>query len=617
MNQVKRPHPAPEKLSAFAQGLLPPAEQAEVEKHVADCDACCQALRAVPDGTLLIRLRAGAGAGTAGPGASSLPGAAPPKAPGKPPADDLELPPELANHPRYRIVRRLGAGGMGVVYQAEHRLMERAVALKVISRSLTSNPLAVERFLREVKAAARLPGHPNVVIAHDAEQAGDLHLLVMEHVEGVSLNKLVEQRGPLSVGRACHFVRQAALGLQHAHEHGLVHRDVKPHNLMVTRQGQVKVLDFGLARLCEGAPGTGPRRVRKLTTVGTVIGTPDYIAPEQVGDSHTADIRSDVYSLGCTLYFLLAGQPPFPSGTAVEKALSHVESAPRPLSELRPGLPPALLEVLERMMAKAPDQRYQLPVEVARALEAFVKPAASSEEERPPQPCSRPRRRRSRVMLLLAAAALLLVGLATAVALRGSRGPGPSPAVPSNPPAPPAPRVLMVVPHKQFWYPDYGPVRAVLEEGGVRVKVASSSLERAMPHHTKAPAVQPDLLIGSARAADCDAVVFVGGQFLEYRGDRPADRDSTEQARRLIREMLAADKPVAAICTAPSILAAAGVLEGKPASWNARVTPYMAAGNVKRSTDRVVVSGRIITAGDFIDAPLFARAVLDAVKQKK
>jgi serine/threonine protein kinase len=189
---------------------------------------------------LLVRLRAGAGAGTAGPGASSLPGAAPPKAPGKGPADDLELPPELANHPRYRIVRRLGAGGMGVVYQAEHRLMERAVALKVISRSLTSNPLAVERFLREVKAAARLPGHPNVVIAHDAEQAGDLHLLVMEYVEGVSLNKLVEQRGPLSVGRACHFVRQAALGLQHAHEHGLVHRDVKPHNLMVTRQGQAR-----------------------------------------------------------------------------------------------------------------------------------------------------------------------------------------------------------------------------------------------------------------------------------------------------------------------------------------------------------------------------------------
>jgi serine/threonine protein kinase len=170
-------------------------------------------------------------------------------------------------------------------------------------------------------------------------------------------------------------VRQAALGLQRAHEHGMVHRDIKPHNLMRTPQGQVKVLDFGLARLvCEARPplspaadevapaGTAPH---SLTELGTVMGTADYMAPEQATDAHAADIRADIYSLGCTLYYLLTGRPPFPAGTARDKLLAHGRRTPPPLSNFRGDVPPALARVLERMMAKDPARRYQTPAEVA------------------------------------------------------------------------------------------------------------------------------------------------------------------------------------------------------------------------------------------------------------
>jgi serine/threonine protein kinase len=354
-------HPTAEQLAAFGLGRLPPSEQAEVESHVASCSSCCAVLKGVSDDTLLAQLRQSNTSLDSPEFQIAEPSAArPSQAP----------PPELLDHPRYRIVRLLGVGGMGEVYQAEHRLMERPVALKVISPQLTRNPLVVERFRLEVRAAARL-SHPNIVTAHDAEQAGDLHFLVMEYVEGISLARLVEKRGPLPVIQACHCVRQAALGLAHAHEQGMVHRDVKPQNLMLTRKGQVKILDFGLARLAEEAgPQTGKGH---LTMLGTVLGTPDYIAPEQVKDSRTVDVRADIYSLGCTLYFLLTGRVPFPSGSAVEKALAHCDMQPRSLTELRDSIPPELTVIVEQMMAKDPSQRYQSAAEVAQALAPFLR----------------------------------------------------------------------------------------------------------------------------------------------------------------------------------------------------------------------------------------------------
>jgi WD40 repeat protein len=299
---------------------------------------------------------------------------------------DGAIPTELAEHTRYRVLGLLRGGGMGMVFKAEHRLMERPVALKVIASGLIDDPAAVARFQREVKTAARL-SHPNIVQAYDADQAGPLHFLVMEYVEGTDLAQLVAQRGPLPVAQACDYARQAALGLQHAFEHGMVHRDIKPHNLMRTPDGQVKVLDFGLSRFLSesgraddpteadpaGAVGSSGASDTALTQAGSLMGTADYIAPEQTKDAHAADIRADVYSLGCTLYFLLAGHGPFPGGTIVDKLQAHRARQPPPLTELRGDLPPALLRVVERMLAKEPGRRYQTPAEVAQALSPFTR----------------------------------------------------------------------------------------------------------------------------------------------------------------------------------------------------------------------------------------------------
>jgi hypothetical protein len=244
--------------------------------------------------------------------------------------------------------------------------MHKSVALKVIKRAYTASPDALVRFRREVRNAARL-SHPNVVATTDAEDAGETHFLVMEYVDGTDLGRLVKERGPLPVDRACDYVLQAALGLQHAFEQDMVHRDLKPHNLMLTPDGHVKILDFGLACFASEAASAAA-----LTGTGIVLGTVDYIAPEQADNAHQADIRSDIYSLGCTLYHLLAGQPPFPTGTSLQKVMAHREKIPQPLTELRDDLPEELMPVLERMMAKNPKHRYQTPAEVVIALEPFT-----------------------------------------------------------------------------------------------------------------------------------------------------------------------------------------------------------------------------------------------------
>jgi serine/threonine protein kinase len=286
------------------------------------------------------------------------------------------VPPSLLEHSRYRVIRLLGQGGMGSVYLAEHRHMERQVALKVISPDMVNNADAVRRFRQEVTAAARLGPHPNIVAVHDAEQAGDLHFLVMEFVEGQSLADYLRTRGTLPIAEACDCVRQAALGLQHAHQQGMIHRDIKPHNLMRTPQGQIKVLDFGLARC--GRETDKPRT--QLTQQGVLMGTADYMAPEQANDSRVADIRADIYSLGCTLYHLLSGRVPFPDGGTVDKIIKHAVEPPTPVGALRRDLPLGVVRVVEKMMAKNVEQRYQTPAEVAEALApwtvATVRPAA-------------------------------------------------------------------------------------------------------------------------------------------------------------------------------------------------------------------------------------------------
>ncbi len=272
----------------------------------------------------------------------------------------------------YRLLDRLGEGGMGEVFKARHVRMDRVVALKLIQKDHLSEPHAIERFRREARAAAQL-SHPNIVLAHDAGEAGDIHFLAMEYVEGVDLAKLVKQSGPLAIPLACDFIRQAALGLQHASGKGVVHRDIKPGNLLVTKTSDgvavVKILDFGLARF---ESETGPKR--NLTQIGKVVGTVDYISPEQAENARKADIRSDIYSLGCSLFYLLTGQAPFPGETAVERLSARLVGKPESVRALRREVPEGLEQILLKMLARDPANRFQTPAEVAAALEAFSKP---------------------------------------------------------------------------------------------------------------------------------------------------------------------------------------------------------------------------------------------------
>ncbi|HUE13740.1 MAG TPA: family 16 glycoside hydrolase, partial [Planctomycetaceae bacterium] len=260
---------------------------------------------------------------------------------------------------------------MGVVYLARNKLMDRLEVLKVLSKEMLGKQGRSDRFLREIQSAAKLH-HPHVVAAYTAFPLGEMLCFAMEYVEGDDLAKLVRARGPLPVLNACYFAYQTALGLEHAHERGMIHRDIKPGNLILFRQGKkgtVKILDFGLAKV------TSEQRIDgTLTQEGQMLGTPDYIAPEQTLDAQKADIRADIYSLGCTLYHLLTGSPPFSGNSLYEVLQAHHSVDARPLNLVRPEVPAELAAVVAKMMAKEPSRRYQSPADVALALKPFLKP---------------------------------------------------------------------------------------------------------------------------------------------------------------------------------------------------------------------------------------------------
>jgi serine/threonine protein kinase len=285
------------------------------------------------------------------------------------------LAPELANNAQYEVVRELGRGGMGVVYLAKNRLMARHEVLKVVNQQILSRPGVRERFLREIQSAAMLH-HPNVVTAYSVLPLGDLLVFAMEYIEGEDLAQLVKKRGPLPVANACYYIQQAALGLQHAFEKRMVHRDIKPQNLILCREGKkqiVKVLDFGLAKVVREE-----KEDTALTGAGQAMGTPDYMAPEQILDAAKADIRADIYSLGCTLYYLLAARPPFEGDSVFIILLAHQSTEAPAVTDLRPEVPAELTAVVRKMMAKDPAQRFQAPIEVVQAMAPFIKLGSNS-----------------------------------------------------------------------------------------------------------------------------------------------------------------------------------------------------------------------------------------------
>ncbi len=271
----------------------------------------------------------------------------------------------------YVLLERIGRGGMGQVFKAKHKKMDRIVALKVLSPTAMKSPGAVKRFLREAKAAAKL-AHPNIVTAHDADEDKGMHYLVTEYVDGENLSAIVRQHGALTLGRAVDYVVQAARGLEYAHSNGVIHRDIKPSNLLLDKQGTVKILDMGIARVDEFVGKVAFGSAEEMTNSGVIVGTPDYMSPEQSNDIRVADARSDIYSLGCTLYFLLTGQPAFPGETVLQKIIAHRDQPPPFLRDLRGDVPEALEKVFQKMMAKRPQDRYRSMAELIAEIQKCI-----------------------------------------------------------------------------------------------------------------------------------------------------------------------------------------------------------------------------------------------------
>ena len=377
-------------LLAFRTGELSEAVAEEVISHVSVCADCQTTLHVLgnADDTLVARLRSPAvddpykdepqraelmarARVIVNSGAASL---------SDQPSTETAAPAALGRLGEYELLAKLGEGGMGAVYKARQTRLKKIVALKVLPKERTANPRAVTRFEREMEAIGQL-SHPNIVQAYDARDIDGTTVLVMEYVDGEDLAQVRQRVKTLRIPDACEVVRQVALGLQYAHEHGLVHRDIKPSNLMLTSlpshtgrgaggEGIVKILDLGLALLGANPPADG-----ELTAAGSAVGTADYIAPEQVSDAHSVDIRADIYSLGCTLYKLLTGRAPFIGPqykTQAEKLVGHLKETPPPVQRLRSDVPAGLAAVIERMMAKSPDDRFATPVEVAAAVAPFA-----------------------------------------------------------------------------------------------------------------------------------------------------------------------------------------------------------------------------------------------------
>lgn len=361
--------PSGKELGDFLLGRGSPALQEKCSRHIDSCRACQKWIEEHEEDAdpLLASLRGAMRAdhAPADPLLETLMARAK-KSPASE-ASPASSPEPLRRIGDYELMRKLGEGGFGVVYLARNRYLDRLAAVKVLANSHATSKA---RFLREMQAIGRLPAHANVVSAWQASEVEGMLYLVMEYVDGCDVSRILRQHGPLTIADACETARQAALALDHIQKHGLVHRDLKPGNLMVTTAGTVKLLDLGLASLVgvESSP-SGP------TETGMVLGTLDYLSPEQADDPRQADIRADLYSLGCSLYALLVGRPPFADAPRLAKLEAHRRQTPAALRSLRGDIPAALDSLIAKLLEKRPEDRFSTPMELADALTPFCQGA--------------------------------------------------------------------------------------------------------------------------------------------------------------------------------------------------------------------------------------------------
>jgi serine/threonine protein kinase len=377
---------------------------------------------------------------------------------------------------KYKVLERLGSGGMGSVYLCEHKLMRRRVAVKVLPSAKARDESALHRFYREARAVAALD-HANIVHAYDIDQDGDLHFLVMEYVDGASLQELIRKTGPMDPIRAAHYIRQAAMGLAAAQQRGLVHRDIKPGNILIDRTGCVKILDMGLARFFNDEDDNLTKKFDE-----NVLGTADYLAPEQAIDSHEVDVRADIYSLGATFYFMLTGKTPFGDGTVAQKLIWHQTRQPKSLASVRPDLPAGMAAVVDKMMAKDPGQRYQTPAALAEALAPWTQTPIG-----PPAEAEMPR-------LSLAAAGAAPAPLTDPTVVSSGSAPAAAPSsartwqvkTPASRPASPSPRPLVPAATAEPVAPVAGQAAAA-QPSGALPSPAPSVAPTAAPDREEAP----------------------------------------------------------------------------------------------------------------------------------
>lgn len=516
----------------------------------------------------------------------------------------------------YVVTERLGQGGMGNVFKARHKRLGRTVCVKVLRSTGRKSPEMLQRFRREAKTVAALD-HPNFVVAHDADEANGIPYLVMEFIDGRDLAQVVAEDGPVSVEQAVSMIRQVALALDYAHKRGMVHRDIKPHNLLLSDdvsnvdataetstnalddtdagvrspsqsniEPVVKILDMGLARF-DSMLGDGPDGMShvSMTATGVVMGTVDYMSPEQALNSRYADSRSDMYSLGCTFHFLITGRPLFEGETLMEKLVAHREQEAPHLSDIRSGIPSSINAIFLRMVSKDPDERYESMGELVADLDAFREGRLPDAVQPTRVKKADPSSTRTAIIAGAVTAPFLLILLVlvwrTAFADNGNdTGIGNSVAAKTNddgqakkPPAPkivghPATRfnggpgrALVVVPFKHFRGDHFNEVKKSLEQRGIEMVTASSQLGKAGKDHKKGPWVSIQMTLDRFDVNDFDALIFIDGHHYEFT-HKNKNRAVWGWTVHAVQQMLDRHRAVVAVGHAKFVLNDAGAFNG-------------------------------------------------------